>query len=593
MITVRTSEGEYTLSLDEFEASVRDGRIAPSTPVRFPVLTQDTWVEARDLELFRRLYSPARIYFTRRFSLGRFPILTGLLCVLQVALYLWTAGFERSVSLDELARAGAKWQPLVLELGQTWRLFVANVLHRDVLHLFFNLFFLFNLGGTVENAYRRRDYAFIVVASAVGTTGMSTFFSELPSVGASGIVLGLFGSASVFGYRYGTLLPKRYRRYFGSAVLPCAAFIVVVGLATKDTDNWGHLGGLFSGILATIPLRPALLWRDEESRNSAARFVSWRSVPLMGLVGLVLWVSVSGFVIRRIGPVYEVHEDVDSGIRIAYPQRWHPREDHLGLPSWGNPLGASVGVRAERRADGPHSVVEWLADFRETFLRERIAEGEIAEVRLGPTRPFLIEGGQGVEVPIDLESRAGPLFTRNLLVVRGNYRYLVVVAAPKAWAGAYDSILDEMLGRVTLTEPATLTRARARVRVFPGMSSARVELGDQLAAIGRAREAAIAYQQVLSSFEDHMGALYGLCKLALDYDGDPQSAERVATDLVRRRPEDSRYALLLADLRRRLGQTEAACAVVREALDRVQEPLGALRERLLELGCSSAVGFEP
>ena len=561
---------------------MRAGRIDPSTEVRFDLLTRDRWVEARDLEFFRRLYSPARVRFARGFSLGRFPIFTAVLCGVQVALYLGTGGFDRSVSLEALVRNGAKWQPLILELGQTWRLFAANVLHRDVLHLFFNVFFLFNVGGTVENAYRFRDYLFIIVVSAVLTTGVSTYFSEQPSVGASGIVLGLFGSATVFGFRYGALLPGPYRRYFGGAVLPCAIFILAVGLVTKDTDNWGHVGGLLGGIVAAVPLRPALL-RAKRRRD---RSVVWQTA-LIG--GVVLF---GGWGIRASGPVYASFEDLDSGIRLGHPARWRPREDHLGLPAFGNALGASIGVRAERQAR-PVSLPGWAADFRATLLGARVAEGEVAEVREGSVRPFLIDGGQGLELSIELESRAGPLVTRNLLIARGHYRYAVVVAAPMAWAEAYQPILEEMLRRVALVEPARLRGARARVRTFPAMSSARVELGEELGAVGRPREAARAYQRVLNVFPDQVGALYGLCRLALDYAGDLESAEQVASTLVERRPDDPLYALLLADLRRRLGQTERACAVVQETLDRLRQPPPELSGRLTELGCGSIVGFGP
>ena len=251
---MRTPEGEQTLSIEEFEERVRRGDIAPSTPVRFAVITGDRWADARELEIFRRLHMPARVHFSRAFSLGRFPVITASVCLLEVVAFFAIAGAERFISDDALVDAGAKIRPNILELGETWRLLTANVLHRDLLHLFFNIFFFFNVGGAIENAYRVRDYVFLLVASALSTTALSTLFSSQPSVGASGMVLGLFGCASVFGYKYGALLPVRYRRYFGGAVLPYALFILYVGLVTERTDNWGHLGGLLGGAIAALPL---------------------------------------------------------------------------------------------------------------------------------------------------------------------------------------------------------------------------------------------------------------------------------------------------------------------------------------------------
>jgi membrane associated rhomboid family serine protease len=174
VISLRLDQGEETIPLEEFEARVRQGLIEPHTPVRFPILTGDRWVDARELDLFRRLYAPARIHFARSFSLGRFPTVTAVLALLQIVLYFAIAGAHRALPPDPLIDAGAKVQPNVLELGETWRLLTANLLHRDVLHVLFNMFFLFNVGGAIENIYRLEDYALILLVSALATTTLST-----------------------------------------------------------------------------------------------------------------------------------------------------------------------------------------------------------------------------------------------------------------------------------------------------------------------------------------------------------------------------------------------------------------------------------
>lgn len=577
MILIRTPRGERRLELEEFEAEVRAGRIRPSTPVRVAVLTGERWVSARDLEIFDRLYVPARIRFREAFSLGRFPYLTFALAVVQVVVFVVLSGGSRVLSLDALVQAGAKVHASILELGETWRLFVANLLHRDLLHLGFNTFFLFNVGGTVENAYRGRDFVLILAVSALGTTVTSLAMSTVPSVGASGIVLGLFGSASVFGYKYGDLLPSRYRRYFGGAVLPYALFILYVGLASRDTDNWGHVGGLLAGAAVTVPLTPRLLLAAPESRR--ARFGA--PVAVFGLVVAVLGL---GPLIRALGPKLEWFEDLESGISLARPIRWETGENHLGDPAWGNRLGVSLGLRVERKEEEPFRIEA----LRESFvleLRELERSGEITGVRLALEKPFFIEGGRGIELEVHLESRAGPQRTRSFLIERGYHAYRVVMSAPEAWADAYAPVLDRLVQEIQLVETSELRRARRVAETFPGMSSAQVELAGRLAAVGEVEAAASAYQRALASVPDLPEALYGLARLSLAYGGDLEAAERAASHLWAKRPDLVPLVTLVADLRFRLGRLDEACRALQTALDRLEAPPEGIRARLAGLRC--------
>lgn len=580
MISIRSKGRELYLELDEFEARVRDGRILPSTLVKLPVVTGGAWVKAQELELFRRLYAPAQLHFSRSFSLSRFPFFTAALVLLQTGIFFYLAGKQQSLAIDPLIDAGAKVQPNILELGQSWRLLVANLLHRDRNHLLFNMFFLFNIGGAVENAYRVRDYLFVLVVSGVTTTLLSTVMSAVPSVGASGMILGLFGAASIFGFKYGAILPKRYRRYFGGAALPYALFILYVGLTTRDTDNWGHLGGLVGGMLATLPLQPRL-WIETRERPSVwVRF----GAPL-GAALLVALVFASAPVIRALGPRYESLTDEKSGLRFAFPTNWFSGQNHLGYPAKGNTLGTSIGVRAETRASEPYTLREvrrWFLDVELGTLEQR---GDITGVEILREGPVVIDGGRALELVVALESRAGPQLTRNILVERGYYRYAIVLSAPLRWAEAYRPILDEMAGEVRLVDPGRLEAAKKKVRVFPGMTSAHVELGREQARVGRPQEAEAAFRAALERTADDRDALYGLAKLVTDYGGELAPAEDVAGRLWAQEPEEPALAALLADLRVRLGRIEGACDVLLATFDRLEQPPEELRRRVVELRC--------
>ncbi len=580
VISVRSERGEELLALDDFEARVRRGQIAPTTPVRFPILTGERWVDARELELFRRLYAPARIHFSRAFTLGRFPWLTAGLVLAQFAWFFLVAGLGGVLSADALIAAGAKTPANVLELGETWRLISANLVHRDVLHLAFNMFFLFNVGGTIENAYRRRDYVLILVVSGLATTLLSMLMSPLPSAGASGVVLGLFGAASVFGYKYAEILPGRYRRYLTGAVLPYALFVLYVGLATPHTDNWGHLGGLLGGVLVALPLSPQLL---VEGHGLRTRFAA----PVTALA-LALVVLAAGPILRSMPPSLSVLSDDTSGLEVAYPRPWRFGQNHLGYPAFGNVLGANIGMRARRDPEHPFSLSGLERSFLEDLARlER--DGDVSEVRLGEVRPVTLAGGRALERRVSVSTRAGVLETRNLLIERGQYGYVVSLSAPSAFAADYERVFEAMLSRLKLIEPARVARARREADTFPGMSSAHIELGEALASIGAPVEAAAAYRRALTALPDHPDALFGLAHLALHHGGDLEEASELAERLWTAKAEDPSVAALVADLCVALGQTERARAVLEATLDRAPDAT-PLRERLLRLRAGDTPG---
>ena len=60
----------------------------------------------------------------------------------------WGGGFPSGSGRQTggaLLAIGAKARPRIIEDGETWRLLVANLLHRDIVHLGFNLFALLNI----------------------------------------------------------------------------------------------------------------------------------------------------------------------------------------------------------------------------------------------------------------------------------------------------------------------------------------------------------------------------------------------------------------------------------------------------------------
>src|SRR5690606_17613937 len=111
------------------------------------------------LPMFASAYDPRRLLFRRHFHLGRLPLVTGAVAVVCIAFWLFARDLGDGVATREvLLSLGAKSRARIVDEGETWRLLMASLLHKDGLHVGFNLFVLLAVGTVLEGVYRRGDY---------------------------------------------------------------------------------------------------------------------------------------------------------------------------------------------------------------------------------------------------------------------------------------------------------------------------------------------------------------------------------------------------------------------------------------------------
>lgn len=156
---------------------------------------------------------------------------------------------------------GAKVNTLIAQ-GQWWRLVSCLFLHGNLLHLGFNGYALFILGPLLERFYGPRRFLALYVLSGVGASLASFWFTQGPSVGASGAVFGLLGALMVFGFRQRRRLPARISRALGAGMAPWVVINLVIGLIPGlPIDNAAHVGGLVVGsalaLVSHTSLHPA------------------------------------------------------------------------------------------------------------------------------------------------------------------------------------------------------------------------------------------------------------------------------------------------------------------------------------------------
>ena len=136
--------------------------------------------------------------------------------------------------------------------GRWWTVLSAGWLHGGLLHIAFNLVWIYYLVPSVAQAYGAGRLVTIYTVSAITggllTSSVAWFFPFLPemfqgagfSVGASGAIFGLLGALVSYGQRTG-------RRTVQAQALNFAVVIFLLGFLISRTDNWGHLGGFIGG----------------------------------------------------------------------------------------------------------------------------------------------------------------------------------------------------------------------------------------------------------------------------------------------------------------------------------------------------------
>ncbi len=482
ILTVRTAQGEEQLDLDEFEARVSRGEIAPQCPVQFPPVTGEAFVPAGALEIFRLRYSRRDLRFSRTFRFGGVPYVTLGFCLLNIGWYAVTHLRPIGTPEDTLIAYGAKAGPLLLDLGQFWRLLTANLVHRDLLHIGLNLFVLFNFAGALESAFGPWDMALVFFASALGTTVLSALVSDPISAGASGVSYGALGAALVFGLKYRDLLPERYRRVLGGAVVPTVLVFFYLGFTSTGVDNWGHLGGFLAGSVVTLLLKPRLLLEP----GAASRRWLTHGVPMALVVALIL---AFGPLSRGFLPRWQPHVDDELGVAVDLPAEWEvgasALEGHTymnALPGYGEARVTVAGFLS----DGPPQLAGVLDELTRRLLCEPETDSQLAISELGA--PTEVRLAQGKLVGLERRAifvRAGVSYDCRILALARGRLVVVVEARSSRSEPAYGKLLGRVVDGLRLTEPAFLREAKAHRLFLPSSAATRQDLADALAAVGQ------------------------------------------------------------------------------------------------------------
>ena len=167
---------------------------------------------------------------------------------------------------------GVAWQ-----LGWWWTLLTATYLHGSLLHIFFNVMWIRNLGPPAAEVFGPvRTFVLFNIAGASGFL-VSNVMSGAPTIGASGAIFGLLAALIVYGRKRGSSLMTRQ-------LWQWAIILGIFGFLMPGINNWAHGGG-FAGGWVTAHLMGFI----DERRESTALLIT--SLALIAVTALGVGLS--------------------------------------------------------------------------------------------------------------------------------------------------------------------------------------------------------------------------------------------------------------------------------------------------------------
>ena len=215
------------------------------------------------------------------------PIVTQILIAINVAVFIGETatgtplGGVSSTGVGTLYEKGALYGPLVVNQHEYYRLLTSGFLHDGILHIAFNMLFLFFMGPVLEPAIGRVNYIAVYFASLLaGSFGALLFSPQLPTVGASGALFGVLGALMVVSHYRGISI---WQNGLGITLL----INIVFSLSVSGISIGGHLGGFLGGGICGW-----LIVQVGERRNMPAAAIA--GCVVVAVVSVIAAIAVAG-----------------------------------------------------------------------------------------------------------------------------------------------------------------------------------------------------------------------------------------------------------------------------------------------------------
>lgn len=233
-----------------------------------------------------------------------FPLYSVILISCLVAVFIGQMYADISFSSGEYGNISVLLAGFVKQLfneGQYWRILTGTLLHGGLLHLAFNSYALYVLGKLIETLSSRAHLAIVFLLSAIGGGILSLIFiPEIPSVGASGGVIGFLGYLTAYGFKRRKLLPPAFLKNMLFNIAFIGLFGLLVNMNQSENapmiDNFGHLGGLLVGAIYGFLQIPSDLYKDPRETVQATKILGILSLGIFILTAVFSLLVLTGII---------------------------------------------------------------------------------------------------------------------------------------------------------------------------------------------------------------------------------------------------------------------------------------------------------
>jgi membrane associated rhomboid family serine protease len=219
-------------------------------------------------------------------GVGEEPVLTYILIGINVlvALGAFMSGASATggggIASSSLLEDGSVSR-FAIDQGEYWRLVTSGFLHTGMIHLLFNMFALYILGGMLEPAIGRLKFGVVYFVSLLaGSFGALLFEPEAATAGASGAIFGLMGAAVI-------VMRHRGVSVMESGIGLWVGLNLLITFTIPGISIGGHLGGLVGGLLA------ALVFTEVAGRLRAPESLTTLLASAIGVVAVAGAIAVS------------------------------------------------------------------------------------------------------------------------------------------------------------------------------------------------------------------------------------------------------------------------------------------------------------
>jgi membrane associated rhomboid family serine protease len=187
-------------------------------------------------------------------------------------------------ALGTLDEKGALVGPLVTQQHEYYRLLTAGFLHDGLLHILFNMVFLYFMGAMLEPAIGRLNFGVVYFVTLLsGSFGALLFEPDAYTVGASTACFGVLGALIVVAHFRGISI---WQSGLGITLL----INIVFSLSVAGISIGGHVGGVVGGAICGW----LIVVLGERRRMPAAAIAACLVVAVVSVVGAIAVAGATG-----------------------------------------------------------------------------------------------------------------------------------------------------------------------------------------------------------------------------------------------------------------------------------------------------------